>query len=79
MMLETTWDANRIPPVMDKCLKGTYFLYNGEYYLLIYGAAIMGSPPIVCEIYMEDFKQRPGLKTFTQQRLRTIQPTPYLE
>ena len=45
--------------VLDKCLKGTYFLYNGEYYLQIHGAA-MGSPvsPIVCNIYMEDFEQR---------------------
>ena len=45
--------------VLDKCLKGTYFLYKGEYYLQIHGAA-MGSPvsPIVCNIYMEDFEQR---------------------
>ena len=45
--------------VLDKCLKGTYFLYIGEYYLQIHGAA-MGSPvsPIVCNIYMEDFEQR---------------------
>ena len=45
--------------VLDKCLKGTYFLYKGEYYLQIHGAA-MGSPvsPIVCDFYMEDFEQR---------------------
>ena len=45
--------------VLDKCLKGTYFLYKGEYYLQINGAA-MGSPvlPVRCNIYMEDFEQR---------------------
>ena len=45
--------------VLDKCLKGTNFLYDGEYYLQIHGAA-MGSPvsPIVCNIHMEDFEQR---------------------
>ena len=44
--------------VLEKCLKGTYFLYKGEYYLQIHGATT-GSPvsPIVCNICMEDFEQ----------------------
>ena len=39
--------------VLDKCLKGMYFLYEGEYYLQIHGAT-MGSSvsPIVCNIYI---------------------------
>ena len=42
--------------VLDKCLKGTYFLYKGEYYLPIHGAA-MGSPvsPIVCKFQVFKF------------------------
>ena len=45
--------------VLEKFLKGTYFLYKGEHYFQIQGAA-MGSPfsPIVYNIHMEDFEQR---------------------
>ena len=45
--------------VLEKYLKGTHFLYKGEYYLQIHLAA-MGSPIslIVCNIYMENFEQR---------------------
>ena len=45
--------------LLDKCLKCTYFVYKGEYYLQIHGAA-MGSPvsPIVCNLYMEYFEQK---------------------
>ena len=55
----TPLSPDDIIAVLEKCLKGTYFLYKGEYYLQIHGAA-MGSPvsPIVCNIYMEDFEQR---------------------
>ena len=40
------------------CLK-QYFVYNGEYYEQLHGAA-MGLPlsPILCDIYMEDLEQR---------------------
>ena len=49
--------------VLDKCLKGMYFPYKGEYYLQIWVCHItsaMGLPvsSIMCNIYMEDFKQR---------------------
>ena len=48
-----------ITTLLEKCLRCTYFLYRGEYYLQIHGAA-MGSPvsPIVCNLYMEDFERR---------------------
>ena len=45
--------------LLSLCLKYTYFLFQGEYYLQIHRAA-MGSPvsPIVCNLYMEYFEQR---------------------
>jgi hypothetical protein len=48
-----------IVKLLGLCLKCTYFLFQGEYYLQIHGAA-MGSPvsPIVCNLYMEYFEQR---------------------
>ena len=44
--------------LLSLCLKCAYFLFQGKYYLQIHGAA-MGSPvsPIVCNLYMEYFKQ----------------------
>ena len=44
--------------LLEKCLKCTYFLHKGQYYLQVHGAA-MGSPvsPIVCNLYMENFEQ----------------------
>ena len=45
--------------LLEKCLRCTYFLYNGEYYLQIHGVA-MGSPvsPIVCNLFMEWYEQK---------------------
>ena len=53
----TPHSPDDVVKVLEKCLKGTYFLYNGDFYLQIHGAA-MGSPvsPIVCNICMEDFE-----------------------
>ena len=44
--------------LLEKCLKCTYFLHKGQYYLQVHGAA-MGSPvsDIVCNLYMENFEQ----------------------
>ena len=44
--------------LLERCLKCTYFLYKGQYYLQVHGAA-MGSlvSPIVCNLYMENFEQ----------------------
>ena len=45
--------------LLGLCLNCTYFLYRGQFYQQIHGAA-MGSPvsPIVCNLYMEDFEQK---------------------
>ena len=55
----TPLSPDDIITLLDNCLKCTYFLYKGEYYLQIHGAA-MGSPvsPIVCNLYMESFEQK---------------------
>ena len=55
----TPLSPDDVTAVLDKCLKGMYFLFKGDYHLQIHGAA-MCSPvsPIVCNIYMEDFEQR---------------------
>ena len=59
LLKRTPLSPDDVIAVLDKCLKETYFLFKGEYYLQIHGAA-MGLPvsPIVCNIYMEDFEQR---------------------
>ena len=45
---------DQITRLLEVCLNCTYFIYNGNYYQQIHGAA-MGSPvsPIVCNLYME--------------------------
>ena len=45
--------------LLSLCLKCTYILFQGEYYLQMYGAA-MRSPvsAIVCNLYMEYFEQQ---------------------
>ena len=44
--------------LLEFCLNCTYFVYNGQFYRQIHGAA-MGSPvsPIVCNAYMEDVEE----------------------
>ena len=53
----TPLSPERITRLLELCLKCTYFVYDGTYYLQIHGAA-MGSPvsPIVCNLYMEHFE-----------------------
>lgn len=48
-----------ITTLLGLCLRCTYFVFQGEYYIQIHGAA-MGSPvsPIVCNIYMEDVERK---------------------
>ena len=55
----TPLSPSDIITLLGLCLKCTYFLFQGKYYLQIHGAA-MGSPvsPIVCNLYMEDFEKR---------------------
>ena len=55
----STLSPEDIIRLLDICLKCTYFVFQGQFYLQIHGAA-MGSPvsPIVCNLYMEDFEQR---------------------
>ncbi len=45
--------------LLEICLNCTYFVFNGQYYHQVHGAA-MGSSvsPIVCNMYMEDFESR---------------------
>jgi hypothetical protein len=50
------WD---ITELLKFCLNCTYFIYNGEFYRQIYGAAVR-SPisPLTCYVYMEDLEER---------------------
>ena len=50
--------SDDIMRLLSLCLNCTNFLFQGEYYLQIHGAA-MQSPisPIVCNLYMEYFEQ----------------------
>ena len=52
----TPFAPDNIIQLLSLCLKCTYFLFQGEYYLQIRGAA-MESPVslIVCNLYMEYF------------------------
>ena len=55
----TPLSLTNIVRLLEICLKGTYFVVNGQFYLQTHGAA-MGSPvsPIICNLYMEDFEQK---------------------
>ncbi|XP_072038548.1 uncharacterized protein [Amphiura filiformis] len=54
----TRLSAAHVTKLLEVCLNCTYFVYNGNYYQQIHGAA-MGSPvsPIVCNLYMEQLEQ----------------------
>ena len=56
----TPLSPNDIITLLEKCLNCTYFLHKGQYYvyLQVHGVA-MGSPvsPIVCILYIDNFKQ----------------------
>ena len=56
---KTTLQPEDIIRLLEQCLKCTYFVFQGQHYQQIHGAA-MGSPvsPIVCNLYMETFEQR---------------------
>ena len=61
---ETLADRTNLSPsditsLLELCLKCTYCVFRGEFYLPVHGAA-MGSPvsPVVCNIYMEDFEKK---------------------
>ena len=45
--------------LLEHCLEGNYFLYQGQYYLQIDGVA-MGSPvaPVIANIWMEHFEEK---------------------
>ena len=49
----------QIRDLLEICLKTTYFLYDGQIYSQVEGAA-MGSPvsPIVANLFMEFFEER---------------------
>ena len=55
----TTWSSENILKLLEFCLVNTYFLFNGQFFEQMKGAA-MGSPvsPIVANIYMEAFEDR---------------------
>lgn len=59
----------RATRILELCLKCTYFVYDGKYYLQIHWAA-MGSPvsPIVCNLYMEHFDSLALTTAPTQSR-----------
>ena len=63
----TNMSPAQVTSLLTLCLKTTYFVYKGEFYLQKEGAA-MGSPvsPIVANLYMEDFEEK-AITTFPQQ------------
>ena len=54
----TTMSVNQIIRLLEFCLNSTSFIYQGQFYQQIEGAA-MGSPlsPIVANIYMDRFEE----------------------
>ena len=63
----TDMSPAQVTSLLTLCLKTTYFIYKGEFYIQKEGAA-MGSPvsPIVANLYMEDFEEK-AISTFPHQ------------
>ena len=55
----TSMSVSQITSLLEYCLRNTYFVFQGEYYEQLEGAA-MGSPlsPIIANMYMEEFEIR---------------------
>ena len=55
----TSMTVSHITSLLEYCLRSTYFVFQGEYYKQLEGAA-MGSPlsPIIANIYMEEFETK---------------------
>ena len=55
----TSMSVSQVTSLLEYCLRSTYFVFQGEYYEQLEGAA-MGSPlsPIIANIYMEEFETR---------------------
>ena len=55
----TSTSVSQITSLLEYCLRSTYFVFQGEYYEQLEGAA-MGSPlsPIIANICMEEFETR---------------------
>ncbi len=53
----TTLSISSIMKLLEFCVENTYFMFNGEFYIQLQGAA-MGSPvsPILANIFMEHFE-----------------------
>jgi hypothetical protein len=54
----TSLSADQIADLLSLCLKTTYFVYQGQFFKQVEGAA-MGSPvsPIVADLFMEHFEE----------------------
>ena len=59
LKLRTSMSIHHITSLLEYCLKGTYFVFRGQYYEQLEGAA-MGSPlsPIIANLYMEEFETK---------------------
>ena len=59
LKLRTSMSIHHITSLLEYCLKGTYFVFRGQYYEQLEGAA-MGSPlsPIIANLYMEEFEAK---------------------
>ena len=53
----TSMSIPKIVNLLEVCLKNTYFLFQGNYYEQVYGAA-MGSPisPLIANMFMKEFE-----------------------
>ena len=63
-------NVDHLIQLLEYCLTTTYFVYGGEFYEQVHGAA-MGSPvsPIVAKLYMEHFE---SIDLFTAPRLPSL-------